>query len=900
MSHVEHDPVCGMSVQPASAAGKHEHAGTTFFFCSKHCLAKFQAEPEKFVKVPAEPESARKPGGHACCSHSEPANHDATDGAFEVWRQDDNGNKFVVQTCAGKSEAEELARELTAKGHKQTYWVEPKRKHHEGRAPLSAVDPVCGMTVDPASGFGSHEHKGTKCYFCSQHCLTRFKADPDKFLKKDRTAQAEPAAAAGYTCPMHPEVVSATPGSCPKCGMALEPMMPTGEEENPELDYMSKRFWICLGLTVPPFIAAMSEMLPGNPLHHLLPHGALNWLQLVLATPVVLWGGWPFFQRAWASIINRSPNMFTLVAMGTGVAYAYSVVATVMSDILPASFRMASGEPYIYFEAAAVITTLVLLGQVLELKARGQTSGAIRALLSLAPKTARRVKEDGSDEDISLELVQVGDVLRVRPGERVPVDGAIVDGASAIDESMMTGESVPVTKRIGDNVIGGTVNGTGSFVMRAERVGHETLLSQIVRMVSDAQRSRAPIQQAADRVAQFFVPAVIVVAIVTFAVWATFGPEPRLALALLNAIAVLIIACPCALGLVTPMSVMVATGRGASAGVLVRRAEALQALEKVDTLVLDKTGTLTEGKPSLVTIFATNGFSEDELLKLAASMERGSEHPLASAIVRGADARGMILSKVEDFEAVSGKGIRAKFGGKRLVLGNERFLSEVGVTIDPLRHETEELRGKGHTVVFLSVDGNLAGLLSITDPIKQGAFEALTRLSKDERLHVVMLTGDNRATALAVARQLGIEHVEAEVLPQDKSAIVRKLQSEGRKVAMAGDGINDAPALATAQVGIAMGNGTDVAIESASIVLVKGDLDGILRARSLSRAMMQNIRQNLVLAFGYNILAVPIAAGVLFPFLGLLLNPMIASVAMSLSSVSVITNALRLRKQKLA
>jgi Cu+-exporting ATPase len=696
-----------------------------------------------------------------------------------------------------------------------------------------------------------------------------------------------------YTCPMHPQIRQKGPGSCPICGMALEPLVAAGEEgHDPELVDMTRRFWISLALTLPLLVGVMGDMLPGAPLRHVVPPRAFAWAQLVLATPVVLWGGGPFFVRGWASIVHRSLNMFTLIALGVGVAYAYSLVAVLAPGLFPASFRTHGGEVGLYFEAAAVITVLVLLGQVLELRARSQTSSAIRALLRLAPKTARRVRDDGGDEEIPLEQIQVGDRLRVRPGESVPVDGVVLEGVSAVDESMVTGESIPVEKTPGSRLIGGTVNGTGSFVMRAERVGSETLLAQIVHMVSEAQRSRAPIQRLADTVSSYFVPAVVAAAVVTFIAWAGWGPEPRMAYALVNAVAVLIIACPCALGLATPMSIMVATGRGATAGVLIRNAEALEVMEKVDTLVVDKTGTLTEGKPKLVTVEPVDARRVDELLlRFAASLERGSEHPLAAAIVSGAQERGVEPAAAEDFRSVTGKGVLGRVDGHDVALGNRRLMEDLGIALGGLAERAEALRRDGQTVMFVAVDGQPAGLIGVADPIKATTTEAL-HLLRESGLHIVMITGDSRATAEAVARKVGIQDVQAEVLPEQKIAIVKRLQAEGRRVAMAGDGVNDAPALAQADVGIAMGTGTDVAMQSAAVTLVKGDLRGIARARRLSQATMRNIRQNLFFAFVYNALVGPIAAGALYPVFGLLLSPVIASAAMTFSSVSVIAKRL--------
>jgi len=703
-----------------------------------------------------------------------------------------------------------------------------------------------------------------------------------------------------YTCPMHSQIVRDAPGTCPICGMALEPrtVSAASEEDNAELRDMTRRFWISLGLSLPLLAFAMSDMLPSSPLRHVAAPQAMVWLQLVLATPVVLWGGWPFFERAWASVVNRSLNMFTLIALGTGAAWIYSIVATVAPRLFPDSFRAHGGEVGLYFEAAAVITVLVLLGQVLELRARSQTSSAIKALLQLAPPTAKRLAADGGEEDIPLEAVQPGDRLRVRPGERIPVDGVVVEGGSAVDESMVTGESIPVEKVSGSRVTGGTVNGSGGFVMRAERVGAETLLAQIVRMVGEAQRTRAPIQRLADQVSAWFVPAVVVTAVASFVVWAVAGPEPRMAYALVNAVAVLIIACPCALGLATPMSIMVGTGRGALAGVLIKNADALELMEKVDTLIVDKTGTLTEGKPRLTVVKAAPGHDETSVLRFAASIERGSEHPLAAAILAGAAERGVAVASTEDFRSVTGKGVVGRVEGHAVALGNLRLMQDLGVAVDSLLTEADSLRGDGQTVMFVAIDGRPAGLVGVADPVKPSTPEALRAL-RQSGLRIIMVTGDSRRTAEAVARKLGIDHVEAEVLPERKSEIVRGLQAKGSRVAMAGDGVNDAPALAQADVGIAMGTGTDVAMESAGITLVKGDLRGIVRARHLSRATMRNIRQNLFFAFIYNALGVPLAAGVLYPVFQILLSPIVASAAMTFSSVSVIGNALRLRRIEL-
>lgn len=796
------DPVCGMTVDPDTAAGSFEHEGLTYFFCSKSCLNKFTHDPESFVGGGTEPETAR--------------------GIEETAESN-------VYTCPMHSEVQ-----------------------REG--PGSC--PKCGMALEP--------------------------------LKIEAlTEKVE------YTCPMHPEIVRDRPGSCPICGMALEPRTVTAVEDNAELKSMTRRFWVSVALTLPLLIIAMGKMM-GLHLDRLASPDTLSWLELLLATPVVLWGGWPFFFRGWQSILNRSLNMFTLIGLGVGVAYIYSLIATLLPGIFPASFRDMGGRVPVYFEPAAVIVALVLLGQVLELKARSQTGAAIRALLGLAPKTARRILEGGTEMDVPLDDVHPGNLLRVRPGEKVPVDGEVVEGVSSVDESMVTGEPIPVEKRAGDRVVGATVNATGTFVMRAEKVGADTLLSRIVQMVAAAQRSRAPIQKLADQVSGYFVPAVLLIAIITFIVWSLTGPEPRMAYALINAVAVLIIACPCALGLATPMSIMVAMGKGAQLGVLFKNAEAIELLRKVDTLVVDKTGTLTEGKPKLVTVVPAGEWDERTLLRLASSLERGSEHPLAAAIVAGAEERGVELIAVDSFDSVTGKGVTGKLEGRTVGLGNLRLLEDLGVDPGDLAARAETLRGEGQTVMFVAVDGRIAGLLGVTDPIKQTTSEAIRQLH-EEGIRIVMLTGDNRTSANAVAKKLNIDEIVAEVLPDQKVEVVKRFQEEGRMVAMAGDGINDAPALAAAHVGIAMGTGTDVAIESADVTLVKGDLRGIVRARRLSRATMGNIKQNLFFAFVYNALGVPVAAGVLYPFFGLLLNPMIAAAAMSFSSVSVIGNALRLR-----
>ena len=772
---------------------------------------------------------------------------------------------------------------------------------HQHHASL-AVDPVCGMEIDPATSAGSAEHRGQRYYFCSPSCRRRFEADPDKFVGPKPAVEIVPpnrTPSAKWTCPMHPEVVRDGPGSCPICGMALEPMAGATEEvENVELADMTRRFRIGVVLTIPLVLIAMREYIPGRPLERMHSPTLLGWIELVLATPVVLWSGRPFFVRGWHSIVNRSPNMFTLIAMGVGVAYGYSLVAILLPGIFPPSFRAEGGVVGVYYEAAAVIVTLALLGQVLELRARSQTGAAIRALLGLAPKTARRIQEDGREEDVPLDQVQPADRLRVRPGEKLPVDGVVIEGASAVDESMVTGEPIPVEKGPEDRVIGATVNGTGFLIIRAERVGADTLLAQIVQMVAAAQRSRAPIQKLADTVSRFFVPAVITIAIVSFVVWATVGPEPRMAFAIINAVSVLIIACPCALGLATPMSIMVATGRGATLGVLFKDAEAIEVLQKVDTLVVDKTGTLTLGKPKLVSVTPVGRWDDAQLLQLAASLERRSEHPLATAIVDGAEERGAQLTSISQFESVTGKGVKGRVDGRAVALGNRLLMEGLGVDVGTLAGAADTLGREGQTVMFVAVDGRIAGMVGVADPIKDTTPEAIGQLHA-ERLRVVMLTGDNRATAEAVARKLGIDEIIPEVLPNQKAEVITRLQGHGRVVAMAGDGINDAPALAQAQVGIAMGTGADVAIESAGVTLVKGDLRGIVRARRLSRRTLVNIKQNLFFAFIYNALGVPIAAGVLYPFLGLLLSPMIAAAAMSFSSVSVVGNALRLRRAKL-
>ncbi|HXN18771.1 MAG TPA: heavy metal translocating P-type ATPase [Candidatus Binatus sp.] len=823
-------------------------------------------------------------------------------------------------------------------------------------------DPVCGMTVDPERAAAQTLHDGRTFYFCCQSCATKFAASPEKYLSaasstptnsapvrlmEIKSAQPIPVSAAQrdptkrgaaahylcpmdpevhqghpgacpkcgmalepaiptqpvtrieYTCPMHPEIVRPRPGSCPICGMALEPRdAPVAEEENPELADMTRRFWISVALTIPILALAMSDMIRGQPLQNILSPRTIAWIELLLATPVVLWAGWFFFQRGWASIVNRSLNMFTLIALGTGSAYLYSAVAVLFPQVFPDSFRVMGGGVPIYFEAAAAITTLVLLGQVLELRARSRTSTAIRSLLKLSPKSARLVRADGAEIDVPVEHIAVGDLLRVRPGEKVPVDGVITEGESSVDESLMTGEPIPIEKSIGARVIGGTVNGTGTFLMRAERVGSETMLSQIVRMVSQAQRSRAPVQKLADRVAGYFVPAVILVAILTFIAWAIYGPEPKMAHALLNAVAVLIIACPCALGLATPMAIMVGTGRGALAGILVKNAEALETLEKVDTLVVDKTGTLTAGRPEVVSVVPAAGWDEKQILRIAATLERGSEHPLAGAILTSAKVRGLDLGDLTDFQSRTGKGILGKVDGRAAALGNRALFAEINLGIGKLDETAKTLEADGQTVMFAAAHDAIIGIIGVADPVKSTTAEALAKLRRDG-IRIIMLTGDSRATADFVARKLGIDQVRAEILPGEKSEIVKQLQAEGHIVAMAGDGVNDAPALSQANVGIAMGTGTDIAVESAGITLLRGDLLGLARARTLSRATMRNIRQNLFFAFAYNSVGVPVAAGVLYPYFGLLLSPILASAAMTFSSFSVIANALRLRKVQL-
>jgi len=829
------DPVCGMTVRREGAKHTATHAGETYYFCSAGCRSRFLAAPESFLsKTPA---SAVGRHQHP---HASPVGGTAT-----------------------------------------------------------VKDPVCGMTVDPATAQHKAMHAGKSYFFCSAGCRAKFVADPPRYLEpKPASAPAPAPAGTIYTCPMHPEIRQVGPGSCPLCGMALEPEMPTAEAEpNPELADMTRRFWIALALSVPVVVLGMGLELLG--LHHLLSGQTSNWLQLALATPVVLWAGWPFFQRGLASLKNRSLNMFTLIALGVGVAWLYSVVATVAPQWFPEATRTMGGAVAVYFEAAAVIVALALLGQVLELRARERTGGAIRALLNLAPKTARRIRPDGGDEEVPAESIALGDRLRVRPGEKIAVDGTVSEGRSAVDESMVTGESLPVTKEPGARLIAGTINRSGALVMEATRIGRDTMLAQIVQMVANAQRSRAPIQRLADRVSGWFVPLVIVVALAAFAAWLAFGPEPRLAFALVAAVSVLIIACPCALGLATPMSIMVGVGKGASLGLLIKNAEALERLEKVDTLVVDKTGTLTEGRPAVTAVKPAGGLAENELLRLAASLERTSEHPIAQAIVRAATERSLALAEPSQVDSPVGRGIVGFVEGRRMLIGSAGYLAGEGVAVDASSFGLDALRATGATAVLVAIDGRPAGAIAIADPIRKTTPAALDELRR-QGIRVVMMTGDNRLTAEAVAGQLGIEAVEAEVLPERKSEVVARLRAEGRVVAMAGDGVNDAPALAAADVGIAMGGGTDVAIESAGVTLLGGDLMGIVRARRLSQATMRNIRQNLFFAFIYNAAGVPVAAGVLYPVMGLLLSPAIAAAAMALSSVSVIGNALRLRTARIA
>jgi Cu+-exporting ATPase len=939
------DPVCGMKVDSLQIRGKAQYQGENYFFCSPGCMHKFTADPAKYVVAtvgtasgvlqPARKKTERDP---VCGMTVDPAHaastaeydrklyHFCSRGCAEKFQRDPKkyldasykpaGMPGMVQIGAGPAKSAGATVQISA-------------------PPKVEKDPVCGMSVDTAKAAATVMHGGKTHYFCCTGCAERFKADPAKYLAQSQTppSSAKPAAAGTayvcpmdpevrqnrpgacpkcgmalepempvappktqWTCPMHPEIVRDVPGACPICGMALEPKTAKAVEENPELRDMTRRFWISVALGVPLVAFAMLRM---GPLMHAISPTLGNWIEFALATPIVLWCGWPFFQRGWASVKFRSPNMFTLIAMGVGVAYVYSAVATIAPGLFPHSLqRGMGGLPDVYFEAAGAIIALVLLGQVLELRARSRTSGAIRALLDLSPKKARIMRDDGSEYDVPLDQVKVGDKLRVRPGEKIPTDGSVLDGLSSVDESMVTGESIPIEKHAGDKVIGATVNGTGWLLMRAERVGSETMLAQIVKMVSEAQRSRAPIQKLADKVAAWFVPAVLAVAVITFLAWLFLGPEPRLGHAIVNAVAVLIIACPCALGLATPVAIMVGTGRGARAGVLIRNAEALETLQKVDTLALDKTGTLTQGRPELMSVVAVGGETEERVVRLVASLERGSEHPLAAAVVEAALANGISLIPTDEFRSVTGRGVVGRVGGHEVAAGNEELLRELEIDSHELQAKAEELRREGQTVVLAAVDHRAAGVLGIADPVKPEAAQAVRDL-RGEGLRVVMLTGDNATTAAAVARKVGIDDFEAGVLPDRKADVVKKLQQQGRVVAMAGDGINDAPALAQAQVGIAMGTGTDVAMESAGVTLIKGDLAALVRARRLSRAVMRNIRQNLFFAFIYNSVGVPIAAGILYPKFGILLSPIIAAAAMSFSSVSVITNALRLRNVKL-
>lgn len=842
------DPVCGMQVTAERNAGSSEHNGETYYFCSRHCLERFQAHPESYLAATAAPHAS-------------------------------SGLMGIAPATAAPAS--------------------PPKVSRVGMATAPAAIRATGAAGPASAPARDSSRISAPVFTCPMHPEVRESRDvpcPKCGMALETLVPPAPVSISEYFCPMHSQIVRTEPGACPICGMALEARTTEAQpEENPELASMSRRFWTSVVLTIPVLVSAMSKSIPGNPLAGWASGRFWIWFEFVLATPVVMWAGWPFFVRGWHSLVHRSLNMFTLIGLGVSVAYFYSLVAALFPGVFPPSLHDASGAVPVYFEAAAAITTLVLLGQVLELRARSRTGAAIRALLGLAPKTARRVQADGSETDVPLDQVQRGDTLRVRPGERVPVDGVVIDGRSSVDESMLTGEPIPVEKTPGSRVTGATINGAGGFLMRAERVGQETLLAQIVRMVSEAQRSRAPVQRLADRVAGYFVPTVLAVAVVTFVVWTFYGPQPRLAHALVNAVAVLIIACPCALGLATPMSIMVAMGRGATLGVLFKNAEAIEQMRDVDTLVVDKTGTLTEGKPALVTVEPATPWNANQLLRLAASLERGSEHPLAAAIVAGAVSKGLTLAPATGFESLTGRGVRGHVDNSAVALGNRQLLEELRVPAGPLLERAESLRADGQTVMFVVFDGKPAGLVGVADPIKESTVEAIRTLH-GEGIRIVMLTGDSRATAQSVAARLGIDQVVAEVLPEAKAAAVKELQSAGRFVAMAGDGVNDAPALAQAQVGIAMGTGTDVAIESAGVTLVRGDLRGIARARLLSRATMRNIRQNLFFAFVYNSIGVPIAAGVLYPFFGLLLSPMLAAAAMSFSSVSVIWNALRLRR----
>lgn len=913
------DPVCGMTIDPKTAkGGTSSFQGQDYFFCSPKCKAKFDADPKAFAQKGASSKGEEAAGG-SCCSvkpkQDAHAHHGHGHGSHDGHGSCHMDSKPVA-AADGKVTDPVCGMTIdpkTAKGGKSTfegqdyYFCNPKCKTKFDADPKSyvqkastVVDPVCGMTIDPKTAKGGKSTFGGKDYFfCSPKCKTKFDADPKSYLQKKEAPKADSNDTRMYTCPMDPEVRQVGPGTCPKCGMALEPEeVSLDEGENPELTDFKKRLRVSAFLAIPLLLFAMSDIIPGQPVQMALPHWIYAGIQLLLATPVVLWGGYPFFHRGWYSIKTWNLNMFTLIAIGTGVAYGFSVVATFFPSIFPESLLAHGGQVPLYFEAASTIVTLVLLGQVLELRARSQTGNAIRALLGLAAKTARRIKTDGSEEEVPLEAIQPGDLLRVRPGEKVPTDGEVTEGRSVIDESMISGEPIPVEKEVGDKVTGATVNTTGSFVMKATKVGADTLLSQIVKMVSQAQRSRAPIQKLADTVSSYFVPIVVVISIVTAIVWYFVGPDPKMTHALINAVAVLIIACPCALGLATPMSIMVGTGKGASHGVLIKNAEALERLEKITTLVVDKTGTLTLGKPKLSDVKVLPGFSEADVLTLAASLEKSSEHPLAEAIVSGAKERGVNLVNVEDFNSITGMGIVGKISGRTVLVGNKRLMDERGVSSEELSKVALELQVKGSGAMLVAIDGKPAGVLAVKDPIKDSSKPAI-QYFHEQGIEVVMLTGDNKNTANVVALELGIDKVEADVLPHQKGEIIRKLKASGKIVAMAGDGINDAPALAEADIGIAMGTGTDVAIESAGVTLVKGDLSGIVRAHKLSQETMKNIRQNLLFAFGYNTLGVPVAAGVLYPAFGLLLSPMLASVAMSLSSVSVIGNSLRLRRVNL-
>jgi len=901
------DPVCGMTVDPVTARGVAQFQGDTYCFCSPACMHRFLSEPAKYLAPSYQPGLQATAAAPVQVAPMRAAPRDPVCGmtvdplqAAASVEHDGKLYHFCCKGCAEKFTSDPA--KYLAPTHKP---VGMQAMVQLGGIPVLSApklecDPVCGMNVDASKAAVTVAHDGKTYYFCCKGCADKFKADPERYLS-DQSTPAEPKVELPkgtiYVCPMDPEVRQVGPGSCPKCGMALEPETVTADAgENPELLYMTRRFWWSVLLGVPLMVIAMAHMV--GPWAHAISPRLAAWVEFALASPIVLWAGWPFFQRGWASVKFRSPNMFTLIAMGVGVAYAFSAVATVAPQLFPDTLRGPHGQPAVYFEAAAAIIVLVLLGQVLELKARSRTSGAIRALLGLSPKMARVMRDDGSEYDIPLDQVKVGDKLRVRPGEKIPTDGIVVDGLSSVNESMITGESIPIEKRSGDKVIGATVNGTGWLLVRAERIGSETVLAQIVQMVGNAQRSRAPIQRLADRVAAYFVPAVLAVAVVTFVVWFVAGPEPRLANAVVNAVAVLIIACPCALGLATPMAIMVGTGRGARAGILIKNAEALENFQKVDTIALDKTGTLTQGKPELMSVVAATGESDESVVRFAASLERGSEHPMAAAIVEAAEANGLPLLQADGFRSVTGKGVVGTVGGREVAVGSERLLADHGVDLSAMIAEADDLRRDGQTVVFVSVDGRAVGMLGIADPLKPEAADAVRSL-QNEGVRVVMLTGDNETTAAAVARKLGISDFEAGVLPDHKVDAVKKLQQQGRTVAMAGDGINDAPALAQAQVGVAMGTGTDVAMESAGITLLKGDLTALVRARKLSKAVMNNIKENLFFAFVYNSIGVPIAAGILYPKFGLLLSPIIAAAAMSFSSVSVISNALRLRKAKL-